>query len=105
MIIQSIKYISQVHMYINKWCNKWTKEGEETILSYEEFQIVYLSAPISRRWSLNHALILSVSYPEWLASLEQGKQREELTSKWKNLASTAINKMIKISILTNKSWR
>ena len=55
----------------------------------EEFQIIYVDTPPSRRWSLSPPL-LGITFPEWLPSKKYNVKcgRERVILQWRNLTNT-----------------
>lgn len=94
-----------VHNDINKWINRW----ETQIYSTQEFQTVYVNTPLSRRQSL----ILCLSWgllglndllPKIrVRKVEGNTLLLHLLCQWRKLANHYLDRVIKVSITSDKS--
>lgn len=94
-----------VHNDINKWINRW----ERQIYSTQEFQTVYVNTPLSRRQSL----ILCLSWgllglndllPKIrVRKVEGNTLLLHLLCQWRKLANHYLDRVIKVSITSDKS--
>lgn len=101
MITQSIKYISQVHTDINKWCNKQTNEGEETTLSYRRISNNFFGCSPIQEMVLKSPHSFKGGLPRVTRFLRARKRSRGSNLTVEKPGKPCLVQMIKIS----KSWK